>query len=244
MRVNADKSSILSISRKKDKNIIYFSYKLGDATISRVSTVSCLGVILDSKWSWDAQISQVTKKASKILRFSSRVLHDASSEARLMAFKVLIRPILEYAAGVWDPHSSSLSKRVEAIQRRAARVITHEYSRYTSVTDLLATLKLQTLKERRFQHRLHLFYNIRSGLTILNSINLLKRPDFIGKNDHQCKVKLIAASRNYARFSFFHDTIFNWNALDAATVEKDTLESFKTALGNHRKALSLPKLSS
>ena len=31
----------------------------------------------------------------------------------------LVRPILEYACGVWDPHSSS-DIRVEMVQRRAA----------------------------------------------------------------------------------------------------------------------------
>jgi len=37
-------------------------------------------------------------------------------------YRIMVRPIIEYAASVWDPHTLSNINKLEAIQRRAARV--------------------------------------------------------------------------------------------------------------------------
>jgi hypothetical protein len=39
-----------------------------------------------------------------------------------MLYKSLVRPILEYACPVWDPHLVKDIKMVEAVQRRASRI--------------------------------------------------------------------------------------------------------------------------
>ena len=51
----------------------------------------------------------------------------------------MVRPILEYAAIIWSPHSYSEEYwfSVEAVQRRSARFIFNNRSQYASVTDML-----------------------------------------------------------------------------------------------------------
>ena len=49
----------------------------------------------------------------------------------------LVRPILEYACVVWDPHTSSDTPRVEMVQRMAARFVSNNYKKSEgTVTDL------------------------------------------------------------------------------------------------------------
>ena len=33
----------------------------------------------------------------------------------------MVRPILEYASSVWDPHTTANIQKLESVQRRAAR---------------------------------------------------------------------------------------------------------------------------
>ena len=61
----------------------------------------------------------------------------------------LVRPTIEYCSAVWDPHNQDLIYQIEAIQPRAVRFIKNDYSRKTSVTELMKDLHMSSLQDRR-----------------------------------------------------------------------------------------------
>ena len=58
-----------------------------------------------------------------------------------MAYKTLVRPLVEYSSSVWSPYTKSNIARLEMVQRRAARWTLSEYSPYASVTQMLESIK-------------------------------------------------------------------------------------------------------
>ena len=65
-----------------------------------------------------------------------------------MAYKGLVRPILEYASPVWDPSGKTLQDELEKVQNRAARFVTGNYNFETgSMTKILEQLKWESLKQ-------------------------------------------------------------------------------------------------
>ena len=60
-------------------------------------------------------MSQFTK-ATKVLNLIKRTLHNCTKEVKESAYLTLVRPILEYAAIVWDPHQKYLIDNIEKIQ--------------------------------------------------------------------------------------------------------------------------------
>ena len=52
----------------------------------------------------------------------------------------MVRPIVEYANTVWSPYTKQNTSLLEAVQRRAARFVFHEFSYSSSVTSMLQQL--------------------------------------------------------------------------------------------------------
>ena len=67
-------------------------------------------------------------------------------EVKETAYLTLVRPCLEYASSIWDPYQSYLISGIEKIQRRAARWIFSDYSRYSSVNNMLTQLQWSSLE--------------------------------------------------------------------------------------------------
>ena len=77
---------------------------------------------------------------------------------------MLVRPKLEYASPIWNPHTSSQINRLERIQHYAARFVANDHRRTTSPTTLVLTLNWQTLERRRTIKQAMTFYQILNNI--------------------------------------------------------------------------------
>ena len=67
-----------------------------------------------------------------------------------MAYKGLVRPILEYASPVLDPHGIVVHEELEKVQNHAARFVTGNYNFKTgSMIRILEQLGWEYLHKRR-----------------------------------------------------------------------------------------------
>ena len=78
---------------------------------------------LESSLSWDYHINSICAKANKVLGLIKRTFGYSNKTGIKTAFKALVIPILEYACPVWNPYLVKHTKAIEAIQRRASRLI-------------------------------------------------------------------------------------------------------------------------
>ena len=85
----------------------------------------------------------------------------------------MIRPILEYANTVWSPYTKKDISKIERVQRQSARFIMADYSRHSSVTNMLANLNLPSLEYRRTTSSIILFYKIIHNLINIPSSDLM-----------------------------------------------------------------------
>ena len=76
------------------------------------------------------------------LGFLRRYLGRCATKTKSTAYTTLVRPVLEYASPVWDPHQITTTRDIEQEQMRAARFAYNCYQDNSPgcVTNLLNSL--------------------------------------------------------------------------------------------------------
>ena len=112
-------------------------------------------------------IKCICKRASSTLAFIRRSTHFCTRKIRADAYCTYMRPILEYVAFVWSPHTNTNIYKLESVQRSAARYVMSDFDRYSSVSEMLSTLQWDSmkLKNRRDNQSLLILYKLINGLT-------------------------------------------------------------------------------
>ncbi|KAJ4445638.1 hypothetical protein ANN_12321 [Periplaneta americana] len=134
-----------------------------------------------------------------------RVLRKGSDKSKEIAYKSLVRPVMEYGAACWDPYRLEHIKTMGKIKKRALK-----YCRKNS------PLKWETLKDRRTRIRLCALFKTYRGEPAWREIkNRLQPPNYSSRNDHSYKLRERRQRTDTGKFSFLNRTIRDWNALPA-----------------------------
>ena len=190
-----------------------------------------MGVLITNDLSWSPHINNTVSRAKSSLGFIKRNLRGCPVRLRETAYVTLVRSVLEYAATIWDPHLAKDITALEGVQRKAARFVKHDYSRYSSVTTMLQDLGWTSLQDRRRDYRLALFYKVAHELIAVPAGELdLVSPARPTRANHKYKYRELGFNTTELKHFVIHRTISEWNKLPAHAVEAESLASFKAQL--------------
>ena len=232
MSFNSSKCKLLSVTTKR--NPIKHTYKMADVSLETVKHHPYLGVEIAHNLKWTKHINNVTAKANNALWFIRRNLWRCPASVKQQMFFALVRPILDYASVVWDPHTISDIQQLEAIQRRAARFVTNNYKRTEgSATNILQKLDWPSLQQRRKEHRLTTMFKIHlQDIAVPIPDYIHRQPLSHNRKYHPAKFRVMKPTTNVYKYSFFPRTIIDWNDLPAPILDSHKLSTFKTSLWN------------
>ena len=207
MPFNPKKCEFLRITNKKSPLI--HTYYIATSPIKEVTSTKYLGVLIDHKLTWNDHIQSIVHKAAQVNGFLYRNLRQCPAHIKAICYKSMVRPILEYASSVWDPHTTANIQKLESVQRRAARFCLNDHSRYSSVTNILLSLNLPSLQSRRKSTKLMTMYKIING-NLHIPFNSLTSNHRDSRSGYFTQLQ----TRTYSyKFSFFPSTIKLWNSL-------------------------------
>ncbi len=214
MDFNTSKCKVLTISLKKHP--VHYAYCMGNDFLEHVPSHGYLGVTISSNLHWSEHCQDIASKATRTLNVVRRTLHPCTKEVKERAYQTLVRPKLEYASAAWNPYTATDIKRIEQVQRNAARFVCNEYTRTAQVTNLVNSLGWQTLETRR---RLALLTNLHNIIHNRVGINL---PSYITPAPRDPLKFMQPSTRvNIYQYSFYPRAVRLWNKLpeDVRTVD-------------------------
>ena len=178
----------MQVTFGRKRNPVPSCYFIDDHRLSNNTDVKYLGITLSNTLSFNVHVTETAKKASRTLNFLIRNLRGAPQKLKETAYCCLVRPTLEYACVLWDPHQKYLADKLEKLQNRAARFVTGNYSRNNSVTVTKNGLGWETLLSRRKDFRLRFLLAIFNDMTGIDKSNYIELPNYISNRvDHTRK---------------------------------------------------------
>ena len=253
MNFHPDKCNVVAFTNKPR---IYplpfyeFWYSLNGKDLDYVKNEKDLGVVIDSKLSWNRQCQMLESKATKQFNLLRRTCYFISnSNQRRILYLTLVRSIFEHCCQVWSPQNSTSLDMLEKLQKRAVKWILRE--QHESYTDIIFLQKQKGLDLLPVKHRflfsdLVLFYRILnedvnidlpyyiSKIEPHNVKNITRhsKPMAVGKDNLIYKSSIQPKVKAF-KDSYFFRTVKNWNLLPFELRSTGTLDNFKVNLKEH-----------
>ena len=154
-----------------------------------------------------------------------------------LLYKTLVRPLLEYAAPVWNPYLVKDIHAIESVQRRASRLALRQKRGDMSYEERCDSLHWPSLSSRRTYSSLVECYKIVFGLSHLDFEEFFQFAKVKStRANHSYKLYCKLSRINCFKYSFFNNVISYWNNLPSNVVEAGSLELFKCKLKSFLKS--------
>lgn len=177
MHLNVRKCCIITFTNKKSH--IKYDYAIEGQTLERKTVVKDLGILFDNKLTFRDHYDYIINKAYSMLGFivrSSKGFKNPHSFIYL--YNAIVRSTLEYGSTIWSPNYEIHSKRIEGVQRKMLRIVSHKsgYGRsLSSYNERMTTFNVTPLYIRRKQHDIiNLHKIIHSFINSPNLISLIR----------------------------------------------------------------------
>ena len=124
MIINEQKCNVIHFNFSR-KNIVPQNLKLNGNLIKTVSSIKLLGVMITDDLKWEENTTLICSKVNKKLYIISKLKSFGLQTDELMTFwKVVLRPITEYAAPLWHSGLTDADdKRIEKLQKKILGMI-------------------------------------------------------------------------------------------------------------------------
>lgn len=207
------KQAIEVIFSTKYKRDVHPPLSCNGIPVSRQEWTKHLGFHLDEKLSFKKHVSEAIIKAKKgiaLLKFLSKYINREKLD---LAYKMHVRPHLEYGDVIFHARSADLMKLIESVQYQAGLIVGGCW-KGTSREKLYKELGWESLADRRIFRRHSLYYKILNQET----------PEYLTEH----LLTSPPSGTNRYKNSFFPFCYNTWQDLDPALKGADSLSKFKS----------------
>ena len=129
--------------------------------MSLQNNIKVLGVTIDRELRFDQHITTVARQISQCMSALRRMAGSLDSRGIMTLYGAQIRPCMEYGALVWMSGAAIHTRRLDAVQRRALRLLAEEAEISAGMTSLQHRRDVSALTachKTQVLHTLHLIH--------------------------------------------------------------------------------------
>ena len=203
------------VSLHLGKNNPELEYHLSEHSLPSEKCVRDLGVFVSCDLKSSEHCQKVALKAYRVANMILRNFETKDVNVLLFAYKVYIRPLVEYCTPVWNPYLLKDIDKIENIQRYFTRQLFRRAGlpKTASYLERLKFFGLQSLEERRLHFDLCMVYNIMHGENDLNPSDFFIRVPQSKTRGHHMKLYQKSINTDIKLHSFSQRVIPIWNSL-------------------------------
>jgi hypothetical protein len=231
LSVNENKCKFIIIKNEYNVSGDNVNIEINNVKLERVQQIKYLGVIIDSKLKFHSYAPYLQNKMSKKAFFLSRISKNLSSYTKLVLYKSLITPHIDYCSSLLYMLPNYRIKELQIIQNRCMRIIL-KCDRYTSVQYMLNILQLMDVKTRIIYNTLVTIYKIKNKLMpnyLLNKVTYnsnLHRYSL--RNNNMFKIDICRTNRKFN--TLFYKGLSTFNMLPWPIKECTNVNRFRKEL--------------
>ncbi len=185
---------------------------------------------IDSCLTFDTQCDAMIKKGNRMLCTIRRSFQHLDETVMLQLYKAMVRPHLEYANEIWAPRLKKHIHALEAVQRRATKMIPS--LRDLPYNERLRKLKLPSLVYRRKRgDMIQTFKFVRNIWDVEDDLFTPSRDT--GTRGHAYKLFKERFDTNVRGHFLTNRAVDLWNSLPQDVVNSSSVDQFKIRLDSY-----------
>ena len=194
-----------------------------------------LGIFVDNRLRWQAQINHAKAKAYASLGNLKRSFTHWTPFTFKTLYSAFVRPHLELCSSVWSPTTRADIESLESVQKNATKLVPS--LRSLNYEKRLSSLGLTTLEVRRARGDLIHYYKFLKGINTISWVrpnlpapsSMLDGPAGSVRGNSDRLVSQRTKSKPRANF-FSNRVIPLWNRLPSVVTNAPTINSFKNRI--------------
>jgi hypothetical protein len=241
LSLNIKKTNFMFFNNKQKPTDPTPDINIDNVKIEKVDQTKFLGVIINSKLTWDDHIRTVIQKMQKNIGIIFRIRQKIPTNILLLLYQTLVHPYIEYCNIIWAIRPGIFLNKLIVCQKRAIRTIT--FSHFNAHTAPLFR-KLNILSAHnvnRLQVACFMYQAMHNSLPPHYCAMFTKNCLFHSYNTRQSdKVHITTHRLNIKRFTIriFGPTL--WNQLPQHLTQAPNLVTFKRLYRKHLLELDCP----
>lgn len=232
LKLNVLKTKAMLITNKKSIDLNNIDISINNETIELVNEIKYLGVVIDNKLNFEANINYICKKVGKKVNVLARLRNQLNLQQKISIYKTIIEPHFTYCSTILFLSKESDLNRLQIIQNKCMRNILR-LDRFSHQEDMLKTLEFFCVQQLIKFNTLYFIYKITKGIApqylserIVHNNQSQKKNTLRSRN----LIELTKATKACSQNSLFYKGVMLYNSLPDNIRNEESVNIFKTKL--------------